>query len=180
MTTLLFNRSGCAGVRVRLGPYLDGQLRGAGRQRVESHVGACANCSAELQRLRALRDELRRGLTVSPSGRDAELFWEKVERKIAGATSRRRGIPDRAREVFRRYPTLAWGSAAALGVVIALFAGDLLLRPTIRSTTTGAPSDGGPRTVIESVEGGPNSSVFLLTTPDQQVKIIWVLEQERS
>jgi hypothetical protein len=37
-----------------------------------------------------------------------------------------------------------------------------------------------PRTVVESVEGGPNSSVVLFSTPDQQLKIIWVLERERS
>jgi anti-sigma factor RsiW len=180
MTILLFKRPGCAAVLARLGPYLDGQLRGARRQRVEAHVDTCRNCSTELQRLRTLRDELRRGLTVSISRRDAELFWEQVERRIEGAKTARWGIPDRAREAFQLYPRLLWGSAAALGAVIVFFAADLLLRPTIQPPTTRAPADGATRTVIESVEGGPNSSVFLLSTPDQKLKIIWVLEQERS
>jgi len=180
MTTLVFKRSGCAAVRARLGPYLDGQVRGAKRQSVEAHVDSCGNCSAELQRLRTLRDELRRGMAVSISHQDAEQFWEKVERRIEGAKSTQQGIADWVREAFQLYPKFVWGSAAALGVVVAFVAGDLLLRPTIRPPATLAPMNGAPRTVIESVEGGPNSSVFLLSTPDQQLKIIWVLEQERS
>ena len=37
-----------------LGAYLDGELRGLRLRRVESHLGRCAECQAELERLRAL------------------------------------------------------------------------------------------------------------------------------
>ncbi|MGH2359508.1 MAG: anti-sigma factor family protein, partial [bacterium] len=64
MRALLFNRSDCATVVGRLGTYLDGELRGASRQRLEAHVGSCQRCSAELSLLRALRDQIRRDLPL--------------------------------------------------------------------------------------------------------------------
>ena len=180
MNTLVFNRSVCATVLARLGAYLDGELREARRQRLEAHVASCQPCSAELQRLQTLQEQLRRSLAVSLPDRDADLFWHNVERKIRESKVFRWWTLDRVKELFRSHPGLVWGSAAVLGTTVLLFTADLVIRPSLPPPTPLAPTHAPPRTVVESVEGGPNSSVFLLSTPDQQLKIIWVLEQKKS
>ncbi len=180
MKALVRSRSDCSTVLARLGAYVDGELGQARRQRVESHLGSCQSCSAELDRLRRLRDQLHRSMAVSLSGQDAGRFWEHVERKIREAKAPRWWTLDRVRELFWFYPKLKWASVAALGTTVLLFTADLVLRPAIPPPTPLGPTDTRPRTVVESVEGGPNSSVMLFSTPDQKLKIIWVLEQRKS
>ena len=180
MTTLLFNRSDCAAVRAGLSAYIDGELRESRRRRLESHVGVCQRCSAELQRLQILDDHLRRGLAVSLPGPDADRFWNSVERKIEEV-----GVPrwwglERVRDAFWFSPRVRWASAAVLATTILLFAADLVLRPSVPPPQLLAPSDVSPGTIVESVEGGPNSSVFLFSTPDQQLKIIWVVQRKKT
>ena len=180
MKALVFSRSDCPTVLARLGAYVDGELGQARRQQVESHLGSCQSCSAELDRLRRLRDQLHQSMAVSLSGQDAGRFWEHVERKIREAKAPRWWTLDRVRELFWFYPKLKWASAAVLGTTVLLFTADLVLRPSIPPPTSLGPTDRGPKTVVESVEGGPNSSVVLFSTPDQQLKIIWVLERRKS
>ncbi len=180
MKTLLFNRSDCATVRQQLSAYVDGELQEARRLRLEAHLGSCQGCSAELQRLRTLSNYLNRSLVISLPEHDARRFWDHVERKIEGAKAPRWWTLDRVRELFRFYPKIGWASAAVLGTTILLFAADLVLRPSMPPPTPLAPTEAPSRTVVESVEGGPNSSVMLFSTPDQQLKIIWVVEQKRS
>lgn len=180
MKVLLFNRSDCAKVLARLGAYVDGELQEAGRQPLEAHLGSCQRCSAELARLLTLRDHLRHSLAVSLPGQDARQFWANVERKILEAKTPRWWTLDRVRELFWAYPKLRWASAAVLGMAILVFGADLLLRPSIPRPTPLGQTDARQQTVVESVEGGPNSSVVLFSTPDQQLKIIWVLEQRKS
>jgi anti-sigma factor RsiW len=180
MKALLFHQSDCSTVVARLGAYIDGELAESRRQSLEAHIGSCQSCSAELDQLRTLRDHLRQSLTVSLAGQDVQRFWDNVERKIQEAKARRWLSLDRVRELFWFYPKLKWASAAVLGTTVLLFTADLLLRPAIPPPTPLGPTDARPKTVVESVEGGPNSSVVLFSTPDQQLKIIWVLEQRRS
>ena len=180
MKALLFGRSECSTVVPRLGAYVDGQLHDSRQKQLEAHLGDCQRCTAELQRLLTLRDHIRGSLAVSLPGEDAARFWDNVEQKIHKAKSPPRWGVDRLREMFWFYPKLWWASAAVLGTTVLLFTADLVLRPSIPPPTSLAPMEVPPRTVVESVEGGPNSSVVLLSTPDQQLKIIWVLERERS
>lgn len=180
MKTLLFHRSDCSTVLAGLGAYVDGELQEARRRRLEAHVGSCQRCSAELERLRALRGHLHRSLTVSLPDEDALRFWDNVERKILEAKVPRWWTLDRVRELFWSYPKLGWASAVVLGTMILLFTADLLLRPSIPPQAPLGPSSARPHAVVESVEGGPNSSVVLFSSPDQQLKIIWVLERGRS
>lgn len=180
MKALLRSPSDCSPVLARLGAYVDGELRQARRQRVESHLGSCQSCSAELDRLRRLRDHLHRSMAVSLSGQDAGRFWEHVERKIRETKAPRWWTLDRVRELFWFYPKLKWASVAVLGTTVLLFTADLVLRPAIPPPTPLGPSSARLHTVVESVEGGPNSSVVLFSSPDQQLKIIWVLERRKS
>jgi hypothetical protein len=117
---------------------------------------------------------------VSLQGEDGARFWDNVERKIHEAKAPEWWRVDRLRELFWFYPKVWWASAAVLGTTVLLFTADMVLRPSMPPPTSLAPIDAQPRTVVESVEGGPNSSVVLFSTPDQQLKIIWVLERERS
>ena len=180
MKALLFGRSECSTVVPRLGAYVDGQLHDSRQKQLEAHLGDCQRCTAELQRLLTLRDHIRGSLAVSLPGEDAARFWGNVERKIQEAKAPPLWGMDRFRELFWFYPKLWWASAAVLGTTVLLFTADMVLRPSMPPPTSLAPKDAQPRTVIESVEGGPNSSVVLFSTPDQQLKIIWVLERERS
>ncbi len=179
MKALLFHRSDCSTFGPRLGPYLDGELAEARQQSLKAHVGSCQSCSAELDRLQRLRNQIHRNLTASLSGKDAGRFWEHVERKIGEGKVPRWRMLDRVRELFWFYPKVSWASAAVLVTTVFLFAVDLLLRPAIPPPTPLGPTEPGPKTVVESVEGGPNNSVVLFSTPDQRLKIIWILERKR-
>lgn len=117
---------------------------------------------------------------MSLPAEDAGRFWDNVERKIRETKAPRWWTLDRVRELFWFYPKLKWASVAALGTTVLLFTADLVLRPAILPPTPLGPSSARLHTVIESVEGGPNSSVVLFSSPDQQLKIIWVLERGRS
>lgn len=180
MKAITSHRSVCPTVLARLDAYVDGELREAERHQVEAHLTSCRRCSDELGRLRAIRHHVRQSLVVSLPGPDARRFWDEVERKIEGAKPRPWWGLDRVRELFWFYPKLTWASAAVLGTTVLLFTADLLLRPSFPPPTPLVPTDAQPKTVVESVEGGPNSSVVLFSTPDQQLKIIWVLERKRS
>ena len=147
---------------------------------MEAHLSSCQSCLAELNQLLALRGHLHQRLTASLPLEDARRFWQNVERKIQEAEVHPWWNPRRFKELFWFYPKLKWASAAVLGTTVLLFTADLVLRPAIPPPTPLGPTEPGPKTVVESVEGGPNSSVVLFSTPDQQLKIIWVLEQKKS
>lgn len=117
---------------------------------------------------------------MSLPAEDARRFWDNVERKILEGKAPRWWTLDRVRELFWSYPKLKWASAVVLGTTILLFTADLLLRPSVPPQAPLGPSSARSHTVVESVEGGPNSSVVLFSSPDQQLKIIWVLERGRS
>jgi anti-sigma factor RsiW len=180
MSVSLFDRVSCATILPRIGPYLDGELREDDRQRVEAHVASCQRCSTEVRRVGALRGLLQQGLAVSLPAADANVFWDRVEQKIeAHRSSRWRGL-QRIRELFWFYPRLRWIPAAVLGATVLVFAADRVMRPSVEPGGRLAAPDVSRGAVVESVEGGPSSSVFLFSTPDQQLNIIWVQERPRS
>jgi anti-sigma factor (TIGR02949 family) len=86
---------GCASFREALYAYLDGELSGHARDRVEDHSDRCGSCSRALEVERfwgkvlkgsmrhvrspeALRDRVRAGLEMSPSVWSARLSWRRV------------------------------------------------------------------------------------------------------
>ena len=89
MKALMSDRPKCPNVLARLGAYVDGELQEASRQRLEAHLDACRNCSAELERLQSLREHLRQSLAVPLRGQDAQQFWDNVGRKIQEASASR-------------------------------------------------------------------------------------------
>lgn len=83
----------------RLEEYHDGELAAADRVATEAHLGSCADCRAELERLRKLEDILRRVPAGAPP--DADRFLAHIR-----ARSRR--------------PSPVWRYAAAAAVILAV------------------------------------------------------------
>ncbi len=86
-------------VNARLEEYLDGELAAADRAATEGHLTSCADCRAELERLRKLEEILRRVPAGAPP--DAERF-------LAGVRAR------------SRRPAIAWRYAVAAAVILAV------------------------------------------------------------
>lgn len=83
----------------RLEEYLDGELAAADRASTEAHLTSCADCRAELERLRKLEEILRRVPAGAPP--DADRF-------LAGIRAR------------SRRPSPVWRFAAAAAVILGL------------------------------------------------------------
>jgi hypothetical protein len=98
-----------------LSALLDGQLGGAEAEAVHAHLVACADCSAELEAVRATRTALRSLPAVEPPAG----FFEGL---LAG------GLPGEVPDVATPSPVVALRSRrAALGNVAAAVAAGLLL-----------------------------------------------------
>jgi len=69
-------------VQEQLSAYLDGELEGAARARVEAHVSACAACREELEELRALDVDLRRLPEPEPGPQYWSRFVQRVEARL--------------------------------------------------------------------------------------------------
>ena len=61
----------CAAVARDLGAFVDGELRGPARARVFEHLGTCAACAREVERLRALGELLRASVDSASPDRAA-------------------------------------------------------------------------------------------------------------
>jgi hypothetical protein len=75
------------------------------------------------------------------------------------------------RGLRRRRPALAWAPAAAAAAL-------LVLAPLHIGSDNGVVSQASlnAETVVEWVEPGPATSVFVLETPRQHLSIVWVIE----
>lgn len=56
----------CADIQALIPPFLDGELAGDDRGEVEHHLGACAECRAELRAAEAVQRALRERLSAPP------------------------------------------------------------------------------------------------------------------
>lgn len=63
----------------RLSEYIDGELTGAERERLEAHLLECGECAATLEELRAVVAEAA-ALPVVPPARD---LWPDIEQRLA-------------------------------------------------------------------------------------------------
>jgi anti-sigma-K factor RskA len=102
-------------------PYLLGALTDLERQAFESHLGNCAHCREELERLRPAAEALPRSVTpVAPPPSLKASLMEVVEREAyeGPAPERRRPLGERLRRLIPNLggmrPAAAWVSAAFL------------------------------------------------------------------
>jgi predicted anti-sigma-YlaC factor YlaD len=78
----------CKSVQIYLSAYLDGELRGPESLQVREHLGACSECRAEEQQLRALKQMLQGLPTYTP----AQDFEDRLVANVMRRTERRRRI----------------------------------------------------------------------------------------
>lgn len=100
----------------QLSAYLDGELRPEEMREVGAHLSGCAECQAELARLRALKHLLARVPEVEPPPE----LWVGLRARLAGAGGPAivAGMLEAVRAAFRR-PAVA---AAAVLLVVLLIA----------------------------------------------------------
>lgn len=161
----------------QLDAHADGEMRGWRLRRAERHLGACATCRAALADLHASRAMIAEALAAERAPGSADAFWDGVRRGIAAERpAPRRTFGDVMRAwllPFKLHPRLSWGSAALATMLLAGVGfwqyGDV----------------GGRRDVdlpvrVESLEGGPRSTVMLFSAPHSQLQVIWVFEHPDS
>jgi len=121
----------CSEIREDLGAYLDGELDAARRSELASHLDSCADCRAELERLRRLSGLLR--------GLPQERAPEGLARRIVGAL---------ALGSWRGW-TGALGAAAA--IALAAVVGLTVTRESSRAPAIEAPT----RSAAEAEDTAP-------------------------
>jgi anti-sigma factor RsiW len=158
--------------------YLDGELRGGRARRVKDHLGACAECSLEAGRSRALGKLLRtaaeqEGRLASLDGiADVVLRHVREDRRLPWVARARVWLGEFIRHQKRVWvPPLTAGGAVAVGVV--LFVG---LRAT---TPPGAELPPGSSVLSVSFGRSVEGSLFQLEEKDgTTTAVIWVDEGE--
>ena len=160
----------CEEVDRQLGAFVDGELRDGARAQVEAHLQGCPRCREAADALRQLGAAAREGeadvpLTLS----EADAFWPAVRARIrqAEATAERHSLAGLARAVARIL------RPAVLVPAVAAFAGIILGVSLLRTEPLIAPAQAAE---VESLEGGPSSSVMLLHEGRGKPPIIWIFQ----
>ncbi|MFQ5599962.1 MAG: anti-sigma factor family protein [Candidatus Krumholzibacteriia bacterium] len=108
-------------VQEHLSAYLDGELSGADRERLEAHLGGCALCSSELEALREVHARLCEIPPHDPGASYWKRFPERVASRLPGPVS---AGPERFYERLAAWflPSgrLAWPRAATALATITL------------------------------------------------------------
>lgn len=177
-------RTGCDRVERWLGAYRDGALGRGRARRVEAHLLGCGRCRAALESFQKIGETLRAHPPPALSARQVESLLAGVRQRILarGVTARHRGwktlgAPPMLRDAFVVHPRMSWGTAAVLVALLVWFVGGDAGR---RLVGPGAPPMPIAPIVVESLEGGPQTSVMLFTPPHSNLKVIWIFEEPRE
>ena len=160
----------CDEVTRRLEAFLDGEAGAAAGWRLEAHLRECERCREAADALRDLGAAVREAAGESPlTPAEAAAFWPAVRARIreAQAEAQRRGLAGAARAMARmlRAPVLVPALAIFLGVVLGV--------GILRTERLIAPAEAAE---VESLEGGPASTVMLLQKGGGKAPIIWIFE----
>jgi len=139
----------------RLSEYLDGELTGAERAALESHVTACAACAEALEGLRAVVSRAQ-ALEDAPPAED---LWPGIATQIASAVA----VPERgARQPLSTSGRMWWARRFELGVPQLAAAAVLLIALSacavwlaVRGTTPATAPAAGPTTRPGAIAAGP-------------------------
>jgi anti-sigma factor RsiW len=126
----------CKRDRETLTAYVDGELEGAARAELESHLAGCAACSDAVAAQRRLGAMFAALPEVTPAGDFEARFWARIAREREPA-----GFGARLRSLFTARGALALGAAAVVALVLALA---LPRSPSQPSDSTGAETAAAP------------------------------------
>ncbi|HZO22621.1 MAG TPA: anti-sigma factor [Steroidobacteraceae bacterium] len=107
--------SACADKALLLHGFLDGELDAANSVACEAHVRECPECSAELERLRALQDQVRTAVRLEAP----EHLRRKITAALKVAQDRSAASARRSRPARRLLPWTFGGSMAAVAALLA-------------------------------------------------------------
>ncbi len=160
----------CDEVTRQLEAFLDGEVGAAARVHLEAHLQACERCRRAAEALRKVGAAVREAeADVALTPGEAAAFWPAVRARIRGAeaSAERRGLAGVAQALAQilRAPLLVPALAVFLGVVLGV--------GILRTNHLVAPAEAAE---VESLEGGPASTVMLLHGGQGQAPIIWIFE----
>lgn len=160
----------CDEVTRQLEAFLDGEVGGAARAQLEAHLQACEPCRRSAGSLRELGSAVRDAGEDAPlTAAEAAAFWPAVRARIreAEAEAERRGLAGAVRALAQmlRAPILVPALAIFLGVVLGV--------GILRTEHLITPAEAAE---VESLEGGPSSTVMLLQKGGGKPPIIWIFE----
>lgn len=157
--------------RERLSAYLDGEIKGGERVRLESHVAQCAACAVALAEL---REVVARARTLADRPPSTDL-WPAIESQLAprgvSAGKARRTVVDGSRWWGRRFDLALPQLAAAAVVLVLLSAGAMWLvvrGPVLPGRTPGAsraPVAGAPAAGSDAGGFGATAASVGLSNP---------------
>ena len=166
--------------REDIGAYLLGALTDVEREELEHHLDECADCRAEVERLRPAADVLPRSVEqIEPPPSLKASLMKVVDSEARG----RAGAPAR-RSLWERLlprgglvrPALAAGLALAVGLLagigVAQLGGDA--ERTVAATVTG-PQAQGARAELQIEDGAGTLTASGLRDPAGGVYKVWVL-----
>jgi hypothetical protein len=162
MTTL-----GCLWSRPRLERLVDGALGPRMGRVASAHASRCADCRAEMDRLRRLR-VLVQSVETQVADPDWAAFWPAVRQRIAAER------PAPVRDAWwLPYWKPVWGHprVALGGLVVSSLAAALVLWPSPETTKAAMAA---PVQVQDVSTADPDRSVMVYSNPDDDVTVIWV------
>ena len=116
----------CQKVRKKLSAFIDNELDGAMRVKLEEHLRECFSCRQELRLLSQTWEVLGIWEKIEPSDNFEAKFWQRVKEKV-----KERELKPRAR-LFQWLTKIAVPSSAialiflALGLLCGIYLGDML------------------------------------------------------
>jgi hypothetical protein len=139
---------------------------------VNAHLSSCASCSELRDGLLAVGGLVRRDIAAAVEKADFSGMWAKVEAGMDRVDAKHDS--ERMKRLL-----FSWGAVsrwAAVAAVAAAFAWAVMLPP-------GALHDYGSadnRIEVSSIEGGKDNTVMIYESEEDNVTIIWVIEDERT
>jgi anti-sigma factor RsiW len=169
--------------REEIGAYLLGALTDLERQAFEQHLAGCAECRAEIERLRPAADALPRSVEQVEPPPSLKASLMKVVEGDAGerpAAQPRRSLWERLLPRGRRLgPALAAGAALAIGLLagigVAQIGGDD--DRTVTATVTGGEAPGARAELRIEDGSGTLTASGLQAPPAGGVFKVWVLRR---
>ncbi len=152
-----------------LDAYLDEELAGPKRNRVEEHIATCPDCRDYVESARRVQQALKQEMQVHQADSRLEFLWPRLETALDKARPDGKApawwvnllsVLAARKKVLRLVP--AFAAAAVLFL--------LVVQPHLRS-----PERSSEEVVIESV-AGKNATFVVSRFKETETSIIWIVE----